>query len=58
MALLGKINLAELAPNHPFVRGSIQFMPTPKIKASDNTKPEEHVKKLHNKEMAKLATEK
>jgi hypothetical protein len=29
MALLGKINLAEVAPNHPFVGRTIVFMPKP-----------------------------
>jgi hypothetical protein len=61
MASLGKINLAEEAPNHPFVNGCILFgMPKPLSISkgkSTSTKPVDDVKELYPEEVAKLPPE-
>lgn len=53
---LGKINLAEEAPDHPFVNGAILFIPKPPTVSNgvlQGTKPVEDVKKLPPEEDAK-----
>jgi hypothetical protein len=47
MAFLGKINLAEVAPNHPFVGRSILIIPKPPLPSNsgtDSSKQEEGIK--------------
>ena len=56
MASIGKINLEEDCPTHPFVSGSIQFVPKPVQQGSNelkNTKDNGDNGKYHTQSMQK-----